>query len=73
MYKFFSDEGNVLRKFVAAASDGAIFFVASVWCKAANGAIACRREEHTSLVGLTPEIWQAIARARLCDPDNGSG
>ena len=69
VHQFYSAPDNELRRFASAVSDGAIFFVGSVWSRAANGAIKFRREEGTSVAGLTQEVWQSCARARLCDPD----
>ena len=68
VHAFLLDEGNVLRKFLSAASDGAVHFVASVHCKAAAGFVKHRESDDGVARGKSVDEFKAIARARLCDP-----
>ena len=67
VHKFLLGEETQLRAYLAALSDGGVYFVSNVHCKAACAAVRFRKETEESIPGISAEEFVVAIQGRLCE------
>ena len=67
VHKFLLGPETQLRAILSALSDGGVYFVSNVHCKAACTAVRFRKETEDAIPGISAEEFVVAIQGRLCE------